>query len=167
MLLGSTANTNTASGTESLVILLFLQQRYAEVYELLSNQKSAQTSVRYNKALCLHWSGNYQGALSQLDGINLAPQLNNSSNLGDNNDIEVIRSKQNKTDDYLQAITEAYALCFPALVHDLVVRLKTNCWLQLGNYAKVVAIATPIANKGYKNITDALNLAGTYNAQRI
>jgi len=31
----------------------------------------------------------------------------------------------------------------------------------------VIAIATPIAHKGYKNITDALQIAQTSNGQRI
>jgi len=78
-----------------------------------------------------------------------------------------IKSKQNQTNDYLQGISELYINYFPALVHDAIVRLKTDCLLVLGNYAKVVAIATPIAHKGYKNITDALKLANSANDKRI
>jgi hypothetical protein len=167
MLLGSTTNNNTSSDTELLILQLFLQQRYAEAYELLNNQQSTQTSVLYNKALCLHWSGNYQAALSQLDNIRLTSQLNTGNKLNANNNYEQIRSKQNETDDYLQGISEAYLKSFPASVHDAIVRLKTDCWLHLGNYANVVTVATPIAHKGYKNITDALKLADTANDKRI
>jgi hypothetical protein len=167
MLLGSTANSNITSDKESFVIQLFLQQRYAEVYEVLNDQQSSQTSVLYNKALCLRWSGNYQAALNQLESIKLAPQLNNGSKFNATIEYNGIRGKQNQTDDYLQGITEAYVEAFPVLVHDCIVRLKTDCWLQLGNYAKVIAIATPIAHKGYRNITDALKLSKTPNDQRI
>jgi len=167
MLLGSTANNETSPDTELLVIQLILQQRYAEAYELLNNQHSTQTWVLYNTALCLHWSGNYQEALSQLDSVRLVPQVSTTNQLNANRHYKAIRSKQNQTDDYLQGISEAYLKSFPALFHDAIIRLKTDCWLQLGNYAKVLAVATPIAHKGYKNITDALKLADTANDQRI
>jgi hypothetical protein len=167
MLLGSTANSNTTSGTESLVIQLFLQHRYAEVYELLNEQQSTQTSVLYNKALCLYWSSNYQAALIQLDGIKLAPQLNNGNKLNSISEYTAIRNKQNETNDHLHAMSDAYVNTFPHLVHDAIVRLKTDCWLHVGNYANVVAVAAPIAHKGYKNITDALKLADTANDKRI
>ena len=167
MLLGSTANSNTSSDTELLVTQLIFQHRYAEVYELLINQQSMQTSVLYNIALCLHWSGNYQEALYRLDSIRLAPQSNYTNKLDADTNYKSISSKQNQTDDYLNGITEVYVRRFPALVHDAIIRLKTDCWLQLGNYAMVAALATPIANKGYQNITDALKLAKTANDQRI
>jgi hypothetical protein len=167
MLLGSTANSNNASVTEPFVIQLMLQQRYAEVYELLSGQQSPQTSVLYNKALCLHWSGNYQAALSQLDSIKVTSQLNTDNKLNANNDYQGIRTKQIQMDDHLQGITEAYVKAFPVLVNDAITRLKTDCWLQLRNYPKVIALATLIAYKGYKDITDALKLADTANDKRI
>jgi len=64
-------------------------------------------------------------------------------------------------------MTEAYIKNFPELASDAIVRLKTDCWLQLGNYEKVIAVATPIAHKGYRNITDALLIANTSNDKRI
>jgi len=167
MLLGSNSNVDNSIGTELLVTQLMMQQRYAEAYELLMNQQPTSTSVLYNLAICLHWSGNYQQALTRLENIRLLPQLNNANKLSTNNDLQVIRGKQNQTDDHLQGITEAYVKSFPPVVNDAIVRLKTDCWLQLGNYNKVIAISTPIAYKGYKNITDALTLANTVNGQRI
>lgn len=168
MLLGNTTHHDTSSGSaESLIIQLLLQQRYAEAYELLINQQPAQTTVLYNLALCLHWSGNYQEALSRLESIQLAPQLSNGNQLHADSAYKVIKSKQTQSDDYLQGISDAYVKSFPALVSDAIIRLKTDCWLQLGNYAKVIAIATPIAHKGYKNITDALEVANTANDKRI
>lgn len=163
MLLGSTANNDTSAGTELLITHLMMQQRYAEAYEMLMNQQSTQTSVLYNLAICLYWSGNYQQALTRLESIRLAPQLNNGNKLSANNDLKMIKSKQNQSDDHLNGISEAYVRSFPALVHDAIVRLKTDCWLQLGNYAKVIAVASPIVPKGYQNITDALNLAAKAN----
>lgn len=162
MLLGTTAPHNTAAPeTEALIIQLLLQQRYAEAYELLDRQQPAQRAALYNMALCLHWSGNHREALSRLEKIQLARPVGNSAQLEADSDYKQIKSKQNETDDHLQGMSEAYINCFPALAQEAIVRLKTDCWLQLGNYAKVIAVATPIAHKGYRNITEALQLAGT------
>jgi tetratricopeptide (TPR) repeat protein len=167
MLLGTTANKDTFPGTESLVIQLILQKRYAQAYELLIAQQSTQTAALYNMALCLHWSGNYQEALSRLERIQLAPLVGNSNKLDSNSEYTKINSKQNQTDDYLHAISEIYIKSFPVAAGDAVIRLKTDCWLQLGNYAKVIAVATPVAYKGYHDIENALKLASTANDQRI
>jgi len=75
--------------------------------------------------------------------------------------LTAVTVKQNQTDEYLYGMTEAYIKNFPQFASDAIVRLRTDCWLQLGNYNKVIAIATPIAHKGYRNITDALQLANT------
>lgn len=167
MLLGTTANNDNYPGTEPLIILLILQQRYAEAYELLLNQPQNQTATLYNMALCLHWNGNYQEALTRLESIQPIQHVNSGKPLNTNIGYKEIRSKQNQTDDYLQGINEVYIKSFPVLVQDAIIRLKTDCWLQLGNYAKVIAVATPIAQKGYKNITDALKIANTANDKRI
>ncbi|QJD97218.1 hypothetical protein HH214_15745 [Mucilaginibacter robiniae] len=161
MLLGTTAHHGTSSEVESLIIQLLLQQRYAEAYELLINQQPVQTAALYNTALCLHWSGNYQEALSRLERIQLTQQVSNGNQLQADSGYKAIKNKQNQTNDYLHGISEVYIKSFPVLVHDNIVRLKTDCWLQLGNYAKVIAIATPIAHKRYKDVTDALKLANT------
>lgn len=167
MLLGTTPNHDNSPGAENLVIQLILQQRYAEVYELLQASTAPQTAANYNMALCLHWSGNYKEALNRLESIQLAPPLNNGNKLATNNGYKEIKNKQNQTDDYLNGLSEIYLKSFPALAHDAIVRLKTDCWLQLGEYAKVIAIATPIVHKGYKNITDALELAQAHHDKRI
>ncbi|WP_345950011.1 hypothetical protein ABDD95_00870 [Mucilaginibacter sp. PAMB04274] len=166
MLLGTTAHHGTAEGTETFILQLLLQQRYAEAYELLVKQP-VQTAALYNTAICLHWSGDYQEALNRLEKIQLAPHMSSGNQLNTENICKQIRNKQNQTDDFLQGISEAYIKSFPALVHDAIIRLKTACWLQLGSYEKVIAIATPIAHKGYKNITDALKLADTAHDKRI
>jgi tetratricopeptide (TPR) repeat protein len=168
MLLGSTANNNgNFPGAESLIIQLILQQRYAEAYELLINQQPSPTSALYNMALCLHWSGNYQEALNRLESIKLVSQVSNENRLNTNTVYKEIKSKQNQTDDYLHGISEVYIKSFPASAHDAIIRLKTDCWLHLGNYTKVIAMATPIAHKGYKNISEALKVANTAHDKRI
>jgi len=166
MLLGSSSN-NNSPGTETLVLQLIFQKRYAEVYELLLSQQPASTAVLYNMALCLHWAGNYQQALSKLESIQLASLVSMRNQLNADADYNAMKSKQNQTDDYLHGISEAYIQTFPSFVHDAIIRLKTDCWLQLGNYAKVITVATPVAHKGYKNITDALNLANKATDKRV
>lgn len=167
MLLGSNVTKDSGIDTTSLISQLIWQQRYAEAYQLLINQPAAQTDVLYNLALCLHWSGNDQEALSRLQSIQLTSQLDTAERRTASNEYLQIRSKQNQTADYLAGLSDAYIKTFPDLTRDSIVRLKTDCWLQLGNYDKVIAIATPIAHKGYKNITDALQIAQTSNGQRI
>ena len=159
MLLGKPTGIDDLSLNEQLIIQLILQQRYAEVYELLIGREPASTSTNYNLALCLHWVGRYREALNQLDLIRFAPNVTQGNKLSGNSEYMEIRNKQNLTDGHLHAVSEAYLKKFPDLVQDAVIRLKTDCWLQLGDYSKVTAIATPIAHKGYKNIAEALELA--------
>ena len=161
MLLGTTNKKDSFPVEESFIMQLLLQKRYAQVYELLMHQQSTQASSLYNMALCLHWSGNYEEALIRLENIRLSNQIGNHNKLTADSYLKAITIKQNQTDDYLHGMTEAYIKNFPELASDAIVRLKTDCWLQLGNYNKVIAIATPIAHKGYRNITDALQLANT------
>lgn len=167
MLLGSNANNDSPPAPESLVIQLMLQQRYAESYELLVKQQKPQASAVYNLALCLHWSGNYEAALNQLDKVQFSPHPNRTGPPPTDANYNLIRNKQNEYHDYLQGVTEAYVQSFPVLFSDAIIRLKTDCWLQLRNYPKVISVAKPIAFKGYKNIADALNQAQTANEQRI
>jgi tetratricopeptide (TPR) repeat protein len=167
MLLGTANNNDKLPPDESLVIQLMLQQRYAQVYELLTKQEPRQPSALYNMALCLHWGGNYQAALSRLESIQLATHIGNDNKLNGNSDYNAITTKQNQTNDYLHGMSEPYIKNFPELANDAIIRLKADCWLKLGNFAKVIAIATPIANKGYQDITDALQLANTANDKRI
>ena len=163
MLLGSTANHGSPQDHEQIIIQLMLQDRYSEAYHLLSSEREMPTSSLYNLARCLHWSGNYQGALSKLESIRLSSQLTDGNDLNTDSDHSAMKQKQRQFHDHLHGISEAYVKLFPSLVHDAVIRLKTDCWLALENYPKVIAVATPIAHKGYKNITDALNLAKTAN----
>ena len=167
MLLGTTNNYHSTPNQELLILHLLLQNRYAEAYELLSKQQPANTCVYYNLALCLHWSGNFEAALNQLDKIQLAPRMGQANLPNTDTGYKLIKSKQDQTDDYLNGISETYIQIFPGLFHDAIIRLKTDCWLMLNNYNKVIAIASPIAYKGYKDITHALKLAETANEQRI
>jgi hypothetical protein len=167
MLLGTTNKKYLLPVDESFIIQLILQQRYAQVYELLMHQQSMQPSSLYNVALCLHWSGNYEEALIRLENIRLATQMANHNKLTVDSYLKPITIRQNQNHDYLYGMTEAYIKNFPELASDAVVRLKTDCWLQLSNYEKVIAVATPIAHKGYRNITDALLIANTPNDKRI
>lgn len=161
MLLGNKPNHDTIPASESLVIQLMLQQRYAQAYELLLAQQTHQPSAVYNMALCLHWSGNFQEALTRLESIQPVQQMSSINKVNANSDLKEIINKQNLTDDYLHAISDAYVKSFPSAASDAIVRLKTDCWLQLGNYAQVIAVAAPIAHKGYRNITEALQIANT------
>lgn len=157
MLLGSATN-KEFNGDESFIVQLLLQKRYAEAYRLLADVQPT-PSILYNMALCLHHSQKYHEALSRLDSIQLAPQVGTGTKFKSDSLFKAINDRQKESDDFLNGMTEAYIRSFPDFANDAVTRLKTDCWLQLEDYAKVVATATPIAHKGYKNITDALYLA--------
>ena len=167
MLLGSTTNKVTSNDTEALTIQLIAQQRYSEAYELLKIKKVCSMPELYNLALCLHWIGNFKEVLSVLENIQLPPQLNRNSEVIASSNYQQIRSKQNQTDDHLHGLSYEYVRSFPDLFHDSIVRLKTDCLLQIGDYTKLITIAQPIAHKGYKNITEALELAISANDKRI
>lgn len=93
MLLGTANNKDTLPPDESLVIQLMLQQRYAQVYELLTKQEPKQPSALYNLALCLHWGGSYQDALSRLDSIQLAINIGNHNKLNGNTSYNAISTR--------------------------------------------------------------------------
>jgi len=163
MLLGNPTGNDPSPDSEPLVTSLMLQQRYAEAYELLVDKQPAQSSTLYNLALCLYWIGSYQAALNKLDLIHLRPNLSDGNRLNDDTFYHEIKNKQNLSDDHLHGMTEFYIQRFPASFQDAVIRLKIDCWSQLGNHAKVIATASAVAHKGYKNISDALRLAKTAN----
>ena len=110
---------------------------------------------------------NYQEALHRLELIQVERKLSNETKFSNDTAYSKISMMQNQTDDYLQWITESYITQFPASFNDAIVRLKTNCWLQLGNFAKVITTATPLARKGFKDIDDALQLANANNDNKI
>lgn len=167
MLLGTQRNKDTPPGTENLAIQLMGQQRYAEAYELLVAYVPTGSGAYYNKALCLYWSGNYQAAISQLDQIQHGVDSSRPSMINADRDYTMIKAQQKQTHDHLMAMSELYLAHFPALFGDAVTRLKTDCWLQMENFPQVIATATPIEHKGYKNITEALKIANAANDKRI
>lgn len=167
MLLGSAATKELASDSELLIIQFLLQHRYAEAYNLAIRQGQKNDSMRYNIALCLHWSGNYEEAIKQLDAISQAPSLNTIQENQLGSDFKGIVEKQKQTSDYLHGMSESYIAHFPELFREAIIRLKTDCWIQLQDFAKVIATARPIQHRGYKNIIDALKTANSADDKRI
>lgn len=170
MLLGSTHTREAYAQEEALIIDLISQMRYAEAYMLLKKEAPYEPSTQYNLALCHYWAGNYQEALMCLDKAQTAlPRTTSSSTLQNDQFYNVIREKQNQHDDHLKPISKKFVSLFGVITNDAIIRLKTDSWLQLGNFSKVIEIATPIAFKNYKNIADALQVATNRNSneQRI
>lgn len=160
MLLGSTNPHQQHHTEEAFIAQLISQQRYAEAYTLLLREQQDRVVTWYNLALCHHWSEGYQQAINCLDrAASLLPAGKGTQPHPADSFQFIIRTKQNELDDHLQPITAKYADAFNPLVNDAIIRLKTDCWLSLGNYARVVETATRIAHKNYKNIADALQTA--------
>ncbi|MBS7567049.1 tetratricopeptide repeat protein [Mucilaginibacter sp. Bleaf8] len=158
MLLGST-HTRQPYGDEELFINhLITQSRYAEAYILLQKESPDEPATQYNLALCHYWAGNFREALVCLDKAQVTlPAV--SGNAATDQFYTAIRKRQNQLDNHLQAITKKYIACFGVLTREAIVRLRTDCWLQLADFSKVIEVATPLANKNYKNISDALQIA--------
>ncbi|CAM3823563.1 tetratricopeptide repeat protein [Mucilaginibacter galii] len=170
MLLGSTDTRQTYAQEEALIIDLIGQMRYAEAYLLLKKELPHEPSTQYNLALCHYWAGNYQEALICLDKAKTALPRNAGDPMLQNDQFySVMSQKQNQQEEYLKPISKKFTNLFGVSTNDAIIRLKTDCWLQLGNFSKVIEIATPIASKNYKNIADALQVATNRNTdeQRI
>lgn len=162
MLLGATDNKahQRNSSNEDFICNLMSNNRYAEAYELLKAEPAEQTSTQFNLALCHFWVENYREALICLDRAQmLLPAGAAKPNLNTDGFYKAIRNKQNQLNDHQQPISQKHITLLATTVTDAIVRLKTDCWLQLKEYAWVIDIATPIAYKNYQNITEALNIA--------
>ena len=159
-LLGSTYE-NSAQGNEDEFIAQLLQQnKYVEASELLRKESAEEPSTLFNMALCHYWVEQFQETLLYLHQAQLRlPASIRASGLSNNPLSTTLGTKQNRSDGYTQPITKKYVTLFAPLVAEAIIRLKTDCWLRLGNYAKVIEIATPLANKNYKNINEALQVA--------
>jgi tetratricopeptide (TPR) repeat protein len=158
MLLSSSNTHQQHASEEAFIIQLIGQQRYAEAYILLKKEPPSEPSVQYNLALCHYWAQNYQEALLSLDKImiNLPAGYKDAPH---DPFYAIIRERQNQEDEHLQAISKKHVTFFGLLVKDAIVRLKVDCWLQLGNFPKVIEIAMPIATRNYKNIVSAIQTA--------
>jgi len=164
MLLRSTDTHQLYGHEEALISLLITQSRYAEAYVLLQKETPGEPATQYNLALCHYWAGNYREALACLDKAQMSLPANSSpDNFRADQFYTAIRQRQNQLDDHRQGINKRYITLFGALVKDAIVRLKTDCWLQLGNYDQVKVVAAPLAHKNYKNITEALQAANQKN----
>lgn len=159
MLLGSNNTRQQYDNEEALIIVLLTQGRYAEAYALLMKESPDEPSTQYNLALCHYWAAQYQEALICLDRAQMTLPPRSNNNKAYNQFYAAILENQNQLDDHLHAITKKYIVLFEILTRDAILRLKTDCWLKLGNFSKVIETATPIAHKNYKNIAEALQIA--------
>ncbi|QXV65648.1 hypothetical protein FPZ42_14300 [Mucilaginibacter achroorhodeus] len=162
MLLGS--NTTSPGVNHVLrtdfIVQLISQSKYAEAYQLLKAEPTDKPTTHYNLALCFYWTGNYREALIYLDKAQMfLPAGTIRSKQLIDEFYKNLRDKQNQLNDHQTAITDQYLHAFPEMVADGIIRLKTDCWLQLKEFAIVVETATPIAYKQYRNITEALTTA--------
>jgi tetratricopeptide (TPR) repeat protein len=160
VLLGSNHTRQQYESEEVLVALLLTQNRYAEAYLLLQNESPNEPSTQYNMALCHYYACDYQQAIVNLDKAqSVFPVVKGLTNNHTDQFYYNMRQQQNQQDDHLHAITKKYIANFHVLTREAIVRLKTDCWLHLGEYAKVIELATPVEHKNYKNIAEALKIA--------
>ena len=159
MLLASADTHQQFAAEETFIIQLLAQSRYAEAYILLKQESPNQPATQYNLALCYYQNQYYREAIACLDKTLAILPLSDRANINTDQFYNAIRQQQNQHDDHLLGVTKKYISFFGDTFRDTITRLKTDCWLQLGDYAKVIETATPIAHKSYKNIAKALSIA--------
>ncbi|MCC8409182.1 hypothetical protein LJ707_09580 [Mucilaginibacter sp. UR6-1] len=160
MLLGSTQNNTANNADEVLIADLIRQGRYAEAYVLLKRAPTDEAATWYNLALCLYWLNNYRQTIMCLDHAQAQLPVHNNSMAQHTDEVhKALTNKQNQTNDHLQSISKKYVAQFTGLVYDAILRLKTDCWLLLGEYSRVIELASPLAYKNYRNVNDALQIA--------
>ncbi|PAW94734.1 hypothetical protein CKK33_15010 [Mucilaginibacter sp. MD40] len=162
MLLGSNQAVQNRSSTavQDFIEQLIGRSQYAEAYALLIQEPADQTVTQYNLALCFYTAGYFNEALMCLDKAQAYLPVNqNNKNAINNGFYKALLDNQNQLNNHFFAITDKHLQLLPQKVTDGIIRLKTDCWMQLGNYAKILETATPIAYKQYRNVTEALAVA--------
>lgn len=160
MLLGSADTRHQYPDEGNFIIQLLAQSRFAEAYVLLKKESPNEPTTQFNLALCYFKTRNYTEALACLDKAqSVLPTGNYNNNLQADQFYTALRKLQNQQADHLQGITKKYITFFNEQARDAIIRLQTDCWLQLGNFNKVIEIASPIAHKNYLNIANALSMA--------
>jgi tetratricopeptide (TPR) repeat protein len=160
MLLGSADPRQQYPNEETFIIQLFAQNRFAEAYVLLKKESPNDPAAQFNLALCYFRSRHYAEALACLDKAqSLLTVANQNNNLQADQFHTTLSKLQNQQNDHLQGITKKYITLFADEAKDAIIRLKTDCWLQLGNFSKVIEVAKPLAHKNYLNIANALSMA--------
>jgi len=150
----------TYKSEDTFIAGLIGQSRYTEAYRLLKNEAADKTETQYNLALCFYWIGCYREALMSLDRAQrFMPVTAGKTNPAADNFYKALREKQNQLNDHHCPITQKHVEMTPQLVTDGIMRLKTDCWLQLEEYGEVINIATPMIYKNYSNVTSALAAA--------
>lgn len=160
MLLGSTDLHQSHQTEDNFISQLIGENRFAEAYTLLKRESPNQAATQLNLALCFYWAESFKEAIACLDKtLPLLPPGTGNSSLNTDQHDKQLRDRQNQTDDHHLPVTQKYVSTFPALVRDAIIRLKTDCWLRLEDFAKVMETAQPIAHKNYRSINEALQLA--------
>lgn len=160
MLLGANNTHQQQNSEEAIIVQLINQGRYTEAYGLLLKEPPGTAVTQFNMALCLYWVQNYSAALQCLDKAAMALQsMANASAQPPDAAYQSIINKQNQTNDHLLAVDKKYLLLFGNRFRDAIVRFKTDCWLQLNEWSRVIETATPVQHKKYGNITHALQTA--------
>ncbi|MDT3405587.1 hypothetical protein [Mucilaginibacter terrae] len=160
MLLGANNTHQQHNSEEAFIVQLINHERYTEAYGLLLKEQPGNPATYFNTALCLYWVQNYSAALQFLDKADMALQgMANLSAQPPDAVYQSIINKQNQTNDHFIPVDKKYVLLFGNRFRDAIVRLKTDCWLQLNEWGRVIETATPLRHKNYGNITYALQTA--------
>jgi len=130
---------------------------YEEAWTLLDSMQPESIPQLYNKAICLYDARDNETILRLLDRAwTLLQQLDGGLQSPRSPQIDAIREIQKDALTYLQPVTLEYTQMFPHILKESILRLMVDSWSELGNNAKVLQIATPLASKGYRNIHQAI-----------
>ena len=142
---------------DDFIVSLISHERYAEAYTLLSRVNNANIPTLYNIALCDIFAGEYAEALVKIDKAISMGGFQSMNPLADRGKVmSAIEAKQNEDHTHTSPISQEYMTAFPDRVRDNLLRLKIDCHALLGQWGEVIRTASPIINKKFKNVENAL-----------
>lgn len=163
MLLGKPQRQNeplTEKKEDSLLLILFVQGRYSEAFQLLDQQTVTLPNL-YNKALCLYFAQIPDHALLLVDqAFACIPSQLKEISQTDSSILNKIKEKQRENKDHLQPVNDFYTTLFPLQVWDNLWRIKIDCLVQLEQWEEIITHAPKLIEKHkYQNIVYAIELA--------
>ena len=142
---------------DNLIVSLISHGRYAEAYTLLSRVNNVNVPTLYNIALCCIFAGEYTEALIKIDKAISMGGFQLTNPLADRGRVmSAIEARQNEDHTHTTPISQEYIEAFPDRVRDNLLRLKIDCHALLGQWGEVIRTASPIINKNFKNVENAL-----------
>ena len=128
--------------------------RIAEAYLYFRESDQNQCAVLFNIAVCFYMSGNYEKALSYLDGaLRLLPALPSKTVIVP----EELERYEAQSDGYKAAMMLDAPMLYPERCRISILRLKADILYATGNTQELRKILPALSGRNYKNIDLIIN----------